>query len=106
MILIITGSSTLGSVVVVFLIYWGYRRLMVYREKRREKKTEVNMMVVTTQEGGLIYQNEEGATGVEKLAHPGPTKVVTIQKGILILSAEVLGAIDVEKLDPLVPTLL
>ena len=102
MILIITVSSTLGSIV-VFLIYRRYRRLMVHREKRRKKKTEVNMMVVATQEVGIIYQNEEGATGVEKLAHPGPTKVVTIQEGILI---EVLGATDVEKLDQLVPTLL
>ena len=72
MILIITVSSTLGSVV-VFLIYRGYRRLMVYRETRRKNKTEVNMMVVTTQEVGLIYQKEEGATGVEKLDQLVPT---------------------------------
>ena len=59
------------------------------------------------QDGIPIYQQKEGATGVEKLNCPGPMKVVTMQKEILIYQ-EKEGATGVETLDypGLVPTLL
>ena len=81
---IIAGVSVAGGFVVLFLIYCGRKSLLVYIEKRRKKKIEVGMMVVTIQEEGPIYQKKEGATGVEKLDHSGPIKVVTIQKETLI----------------------
>ena len=80
---IIAGVSAAG-VFILFLIYRGRKSLLVYIEKRRKKKIEVDMMVVTIQEEGPIYQKKEGATGVEKLDHSGPIKVVTTQKEILI----------------------
>ena len=59
------------------------------------------------QEGIPIYQQKEGAIGVDKLNCPGPMKVVTTQKEILIYQQKE-GATGVETLDyfGLVPTLL
>lgn len=84
MILIITGGSASGVVVVVFVVYSARAILKVKREKKRKKKTEVDIKVVTMQEGILIYQQKEGATGVEKLDRPGPMKQVTMQEEIII----------------------
>ena len=102
MILIIIGcaSGVVGVAVLVLVIYSCRVILIVYKGKRRKKAR-------TMQEGIPIYQQKEGATGVEKLNCPVSSKVVTMQKEILIHQQKE-GATGVETLDypGLVPTLL
>ena len=55
MILIITGGSASGVVVVVFVIYSARAILKVKREKRLKKKIEGDIKLVTMQEEIPIY---------------------------------------------------
>ena len=55
MILIITGGSASGVVVVVFVIYSARAILKVKREKRLKKKIEGDIKLVTMQEEISIY---------------------------------------------------
>ena len=102
MILIIIGcaSGVVGVAVLVLVIYSCRLILIVYRGKKWKKARPM-------QEGIPIYQQKEGAIGVDKLNCPGPMKVVTTQKEILIYQQKE-GATGVETLDyfGLVPTLL
>ena len=55
MILIITGSSASGVVVVVLVIYSARAILKVKREKRLKKKIEGDINLVTMQEEIPVY---------------------------------------------------
>ena len=55
MILIITGASASGVVVVVLVIYSARAILKVKREKRLKKKIEGDIKLVTMQEEISIY---------------------------------------------------
>lgn len=89
MIRIIIGSAL--GVVGVAVLYSCRVILIVYRRKRQKK-------VPTMPERILVYQQKEGATGVEKLDCPGPMKVVTMQAEVIIYQQKE-GATGVETLD-------